>query len=76
MQLCFYETVFAKESAISGRDRNVCSSHAGILFPLGYATIAISWKGHEIDVFSRLILIRSSSPFFFCKELATGEILW
>lgn len=25
MQLCFYETVFAKESAISGRDRNVCS---------------------------------------------------
>lgn len=32
MQLCFYETVFAKESAISGRDRNVCSSHAGILF--------------------------------------------
>lgn len=73
MQLCFYETVFAKESAISGRDRHVCSSHAGILFPLGYATIAISWKGHEIDVFSRLILIRSSSPFF-CKELATGQI--
>lgn len=24
MQLCFYETVFAKESAISGRDRHVC----------------------------------------------------